>query len=485
MAKRPEGLISAHVPASSPDESNALHALATAIALQPSLAAAARALSAGLARILKVPAAVLSRDESSWRFEAEAFPEGALSIPSPSKALELTRTIEEQTGEAWTGIPIGTVAGRDWMLIIPGASASWGALPGLEEFVEEAAWSLDQVSRAEQEHYTSRLSRRVYAFSRRLARETHPDRVHALVLRTLAVQTGAQTAALATYSEGDEGLAIVATIGYPRSIVEHIRITPGEGIIGRAFATGSPLLVQTLESDAPRRLRYRTDSYMVLPIAAARRRLAVVTLTDRRDGRPFEKRDFMAARLLAAEAALALTRERLHASVAELTRVATVDAVTGLFNRRYFESRLEAEVQRARRQQQELALLMIDIDDFKRINDTRGHLEGDRALRDVADLLRGGVRIFDVCARFGGEEFVIVMPGATPQVAMHVAERIRRQVEQHAAHDSLPITVSIGVGMLSSHATVDDLVSAADRALIAAKTAGKNLVWLDRQTGER
>ena len=206
-----------------------------------------------------------------------------------------------------------------------------------------------------------------------------------------------------------------------------------------------------------------------------------MTLTDRDDGREFDARDFRAARILAANAALAFTRERLTENVTELTRIATVDAVTGLFNRRYFEDRLEAEVQRARRQQQDLALLMIDIDDFKRINDTWGHLEGDRALRDVADLLRGGVRIFDVCARFGGEEFVIIMPGATAQVAMHVAERIRRQVEQHAARDPLPITVSVGVGMLDADATTDELISAADRALIAAKTAGKNLVWIAGQ----
>ena len=224
---------------------------------------------------------------------------------------------------------------------------------------------------------------------------------------------------------------------------------------------------------------------MVVPVVAGTRRLAVVALTDRIDGRSFDARDFAAVRILAANAALAFTRERLTENLTELTRIATVDAVTGLFNRRYFEGRLEAEVQRARRQQQELALLMIDIDDFKRINDTWGHLEGDRALRDVADLLRSGVRIFDVCARFGGEEFVIVMPGATAQIAMHVAERIRRQVEQHSAHEPLPVTVSIGIGMLAQHASEDDLVASADRALIAAKTAGKNLVWLDGQSGSR
>lgn len=156
---------------------------------------------------------------------------------------------------------------------------------------------------------------------------------------------------------------------------------------------------------------------MVLPVLAGAERLAVVALTDRTDGRPFDARDFQAARMFAATAAPAFTRERLRERLDELTQLATVDPLTGLFNRRYFETRLEAEAERARRQAQDLALLLIDIDNFKHVNDMRGHLEGDRTLRDVADLLRAGVRIFDVCTRYGGEEFVIVMPDAPVAVA--------------------------------------------------------------------
>jgi diguanylate cyclase (GGDEF)-like protein len=155
-----------------------------------------------------------------------------------------------------------------------------------------------------------------------------------------------------------------------------------------------------------------------------------------------------------------------------------IDAVTGLFNRRHFETQLQAEVQRARRQQQDLALLMVDIDDFKRINDTFGHLEGDRALRDVADLLRRGVRIFDVCARYGGEEFAIVMPGATREMATQIAERIRQVIQERSKLTPAPMTVSIGVGFLTpeQNQMPDDLIAAADRALIHAKGAGKNTV---------
>jgi diguanylate cyclase len=120
---------------------------------------------------------------------------------------------------------------------------------------------------------------------------------------------------------------------------------------------------------------------------------------------------------------------------------------------------------------------LIDIDDFKRVNDTRGHLEGDRVLREVGDLLHAGVRIFDVCARYGGEEFVIVMPAASVAVAQQVAERIRARIERAFSNDSPAVTASVGVGMLADAASADELVDIADRALIAAKKAGKNLVW--------
>ena len=216
---------------------------------------------------------------------------------------------------------------------------------------------------------------------------------------------------------------------------------------------------------------------MVLPIVAGNERLGVIALTDRSDGRRFDARDFASARVMASSAASAFSRQRLQERLTKLTELATVDPVTGLFNRRYLETRLEAEVERARRQGQDLALLLIDIDDFKRVNDTRGHLEGDRILSDVADLLRAGVRIFDVCARYGGEEFVIVMPAASAMVAQQVAERIRLRVERNFSNDSPPVTVSVGVGMLESATTADELVDVADSALIAAKKAGKNLVW--------
>jgi diguanylate cyclase (GGDEF)-like protein len=340
------------------------------------------------------------------------------------------------------------------------------------------------VSEPDDDAVARRFEGRLYAFTRRLARESDPLRIHSLVLRTLAAQVQARTGALALYRPDENALAIATTIGYPSSIVEHLRIAPGEGILGRVFSTGRLYLGNAaMDRNGNRRLRYRSDSYLAVPLRAGGRRLGVVSLTDRVDDRRFSRRDLATVRILATTAALALYREATVAEMAELRRMATVDPVTGLYNRRYFENRLEAEIQRAGRQHQDLAVLMLDIDDFKRINDTWGHIEGDRLLQAVAELLRSRIRVFDVCARFGGEEFVIVMPAAGRQVAARVADRIRREVKAGHSQAGVKLTLSIGIGMRGRLTTPTALLESADRALIAAKSAGKDAVWIDDPDG--
>jgi diguanylate cyclase (GGDEF)-like protein len=460
----------------------AVQALAQKVAAQVALSSAVEILTANLALLLDAPVALLSRDPLSWRLEAHAFPDGpgkqALArIPSPSFE-DPVGQLQDDAGQAWTAIALGTLGDRDWALLLPGPSQSWINRSGFEQLVDNVGWSLAQVAQHDRAEHADRFQRRLHAFARRLARENDSARLNTLTLQSLACQVSARTGALAIYHPADDALAIVATLGYPISIVEHLRIRSGEGVIGRVFDSGRPLVSESRRTGATR-LRYHSDSYMVLPISVADKPLAVVALTDKTGDRPFDARDFAAARVMAACAATAFSRERLRGQLLDLTALATVDSVTGLFNRRYFETRLEAETERARRQRQDLALLLIDIDDFKRVNDMRGHLEGDRTLREVADLLRAGVRIFDICARYGGEEFVIVMPGASVTVAQQVAERIRARIERSFSGQHPPVTVSIGVGMLTDHTTGDELIDVADRALITAKKTGKNVVWTD------
>ena len=441
----------------------------------PALEEDLRSLLRSLAAALSTPLALLSRDNDDWRFEGEAFPPGHdHDGQEPLATVLRDRAVAgEPLWEGLTGFVLGRTRGREWVLLIPGPPERWRENQSTEVVVSDAFRVLRRLLGVDDRRDAGQFGRRLYAFSRRLEREMDSHRVHALILRTIAKHLRARIGALALYHIDDKALAIVATVGYPAVLVEHLRIQPGEGILGRAYVTAKADIHQV---DGSRRLRYQTNSYLLVPMMGQYRPCGVLALTDRDDGKPFDAQDLAAARILAAPASLALAREGVQRSLSDLQRVAAIDSVTGLFNRRHFETRLRGEVQRATRQQQPLSVLMVDIDDFKRINDTFGHIEGDRTLRTVAELLRGGVRIFDVCARYGGEEFAILMPGASLETAAQVAERIRRRVHQRFRDDPVGVTVSIGVARLSPGHSGEELVGEADRRLGLAKRAGKNAV---------
>jgi diguanylate cyclase (GGDEF)-like protein len=171
--------------------------------------------------------------------------------------------------------------------------------------------------------------------------------------------------------------------------------------------------------------------------------------------------------------------ERLQLE-AELRRLATTDALTGSLNRAQLLTLGQRELDRVRRLDQELALLMLDIDHFKVINDKLGHAAGDTALRHLVDRLRSGVRQIDLVGRLGGEEFAIILPAIQPQAALLMAERIRGMIAGSPAHHDnveIRLTVSIGVAMArASDRTLDQVLARADAALYAAKGDGRDCV---------
>jgi len=161
---------------------------------------------------------------------------------------------------------------------------------------------------------------------------------------------------------------------------------------------------------------------------------------------------------------------------------AIYDELTRLYNFRYFQDRVVAEVRRANRYDSPLTLAMIDADDFKSYNDLRGHLAGNVALRRLASVLRRTVREVDVAVRYGGEEFAILLPNTPKLASLKLAEKLRQAVEKAAigqddGSQGRPLTVSIGVASLPGDAaTAEELVDRADRALYVAKSIGKNCV---------
>ncbi len=159
----------------------------------------------------------------------------------------------------------------------------------------------------------------------------------------------------------------------------------------------------------------------------------------------------------------------------------TTDPTTGAYNRRFFVQRLRAECAYARRHGQPLALLFLDLDRFKAVNDGYGHPAGDYVLREVVTILKDALRMEDIVARYGGEELTVILRGSAGEQALFVADRLRRNVEQHAfVHDGqrIPVTTSIGVAtlLLDTRDTPQELLQAADEALYRAKADGRNRV---------
>ena len=162
----------------------------------------------------------------------------------------------------------------------------------------------------------------------------------------------------------------------------------------------------------------------------------------------------------------------------ESSSLAYLDGLTGIFNRRFFELRIEEEVERARRFDSGMAVIMVDIDQFKRLNDEFGHLLGDEVLRQVSSIFSQQLRKIDVVCRYGGEEFAILLSQTNLQHAMGVAEKLRRLVESWQFPGvPRPVTISAGVATCPDHGvTRDQLVKAADAGLYASNVAGRNCV---------
>ncbi len=172
---------------------------------------------------------------------------------------------------------------------------------------------------------------------------------------------------------------------------------------------------------------------------------------------------------------------RSHSTqVGKLQSMAATDALTGLTNRRQFNSRLHEEIARARRHEAPLTLALFDLDDFKRLNDFYGHPVGDRILRELGRLIRNNIRESDLAARYGGEEFALILPETRETEAYELLERIRLLVSQTVfclPENPLTITISVGVAQLDPrHHTAFELVELADKALYEAKKQGKNQV---------
>lgn len=265
--------------------------------------------------------------------------------------------------------------------------------------------------------------------------------------------------------------------------------------IRTALEQGHPVLVEDLQTNAlytdVRRIWERDNvsvpvrSAIALPFSLNRQRAGVFFLRRMQNEPPLTNDDVEFADAVIKAAVLAIQRaqviETAKSENARLEVLAHTDPLTQVVNRRALFARIGAELDRVKRYESVMSVLMLDIDHFKDINDTHGHLVGDDVLREVAGLLQTAIRSVDVVARYGGEEFVVVLPETPLAGAVTFAERIRAQIEEHPFCPSvgpLSITVSVGVAAYPGEGvdSIEDLFARADDALYRAKAEGRNAV---------
>jgi two-component system, cell cycle response regulator len=288
---------------------------------------------------------------------------------------------------------------------------------------------------------------------------------------------------------------VAAAVEDPMVSDLEVRLDRYPEIIG-ALESGRPVLVQDARIhplfSSVRELWVRESrtvqirSVATIPFSIDRRRTGVLFLRTDRHERDLTNDDVEFADVVIRAAVAAIRRaqalEMTRADNRRLEELATTDPLTKVLNRRALLDRLMAELDRARRFGSSFSLLLFDVDHFKRINDTAGHLAGDAVLRQLGSLLEEAVRKVDIVARYGGEEFVAILPQTAPEGGVIFAERLRERIAVHPFHiggeSPVHLTVSIGIASFPSPrvASTEDLFARADEALYRAKSGGRNQV---------
>lgn len=309
------------------------------------------------------------------------------------------------------------------------------------------------------------------------------DELYPAITNVLQERLRLDKFAILLKDETGEILQVKTSFGFTES--DHIKdmnFRVGEGVTGEAVAKAETIYVKDTTSEG-RFLHYKGErivegSFLTMPLVFKKDVLGAINF-HRPTVSAFADEEIKLLELVASQVALAIENSKLYTKARELS---VKDELTGLYNRRHFQTVLQVEWKRAVRFHRSLSLLMVDADHFKNYNDTYGHLHGDRVLRELASILRHNIREIDTVARFGGEEFIVLLPDTDKKGAIAVGEKLRRLVEVHRFIDTAtqaptPITISIGIAAYPDDVReLDDLIDHADIALYDAKDAGRNRV---------
>ncbi|MBX3037216.1 MAG: diguanylate cyclase [Anaerolineales bacterium] len=290
---------------------------------------------------------------------------------------------------------------------------------------------------------------------------------------------------ISIYFLEEDYLHLAAETGYPKEmVIEKIHIS--QGVSGRAIRTKT---VQFIEDTSKEDIFLRADHAITSEICVPLLKEDTVLGTLNIESSPTRKLTLTDAQLLTAVAsplAIAIDNARLHE---QIKKMATTDAVTGLSNRHVFEQTLAAEVERTQRLGMNVSLIIFDIDDFKEFNDTYGHPAGDARLKGMAEIIKSNLRKYDIAARYGGDEFAIILSNSNEQNALAFAKRLHEAAQIGAPNttdENAPgYTLSIGLATFPQDAANhNELLIAADHAAMRAKHLGKNQIKLASDTGK-
>lgn len=306
------------------------------------------------------------------------------------------------------------------------------------------------------------------------------------IILAKAIQTiGAEKGSLMLYDPTSQELVIKVVYGLPdkeieekinEGLIECTRIKTGEGIAGEAFRH-KKAIITNLGSNDPRFKQSETsnvNSLLCLPLIVKDEAIGVINISNKKNKNLFNQDDLDFMGALANQAAIAISNAQLY-------KLAITDGLTKLFIRRHFEYMLENEVRRSQRYKHNMTLLMMDIDNFKSINDTYGHQVGDEMLKQIAEVIINMVRKIDMPSRYGGEEFAIILPETHKDNSKKIAERLRKKISGIVlkTKDNIEISPTISIGIAGYPVDADDkddVVGFADKALYFAKNSGKNCV---------
>ncbi len=308
-----------------------------------------------------------------------------------------------------------------------------------------------------------------------------PRKVIELVVEKIRQLVPSEAWSLLMVDEEKQELVFEAAIGAKGRDVAAIRPKLGEGVAGWVAETGKPAIVNDAKRDArfaphvDAKTSFETRSILCAPLVSRGRTIGVLEILNKKGG-PFNKRDLELVLTLVEPCAIAIENAILFQRTEQLT---ITDDLTRLFNSRYLNLYLGREIKRCKRHGIPLSVIFLDLDGFKSINDQYGHLAGSGTLTEVGGILALGVRESDILARYGGDEFVVVLPETPASGALVIAERLRRAIEEHRFLEpqgiAARISASFGISTYPDHAlSPEGLIQKADQAMYRVKEKDKN-----------